>query len=331
MEFDTKDRQLDLIAIFVLSTLLLIVILLLDVAWLRVLLGLPFVLFFPGYSLVSALFPRQDRPSSLFKKKPKKENTGIDMLERVALSFGLSIAVVPLIGLLLNLTYTWGDFWGIRLYPVMLSVYLFIVISSVVAVVRRLRLPSDERFNIRVNVDIPKDMSVLDKALTVGIVVMLIASVVCLVYIIVVPREGERFTEFYVLGSTGKMSDYPLNITAESMHNITVGVVNHEHEDVDYTLVVMMIPASEANQTQHNVSVWTWDGKAPVSFSPNDAIELNVTVKDGKTSSIGLRFGITTPGQYKMQFLLFTSNEPHISTVKSGDSYRDLHLWVRVK
>jgi hypothetical protein len=48
----------------------------------RVLLGLLLVLFLPGYSLIAALFPRRDDP---------------DGIERIALSFGLSIAVVPLI------------------------------------------------------------------------------------------------------------------------------------------------------------------------------------------------------------------------------------------
>lgn len=330
MQFDTKDRQLDLIAILALSTMLLTVILFLDVTWLRVALGLPFVLFFPGYSLVSALFPRQDSPSSLFKKKVELEHTGMDMLERVALSLGLSIAVVPLIGLLLNLTYSWGDGWGIRLYPVMLSVYIFIVISSVVAVVRRLRLPPDERFNIHVNVEYPKDMSVLDKALAVGIVVMLLASVILLAYIIAVPREGEKFTEFYVLGASGKASDYPVNISAGSWHNITAGVVNHEHKDRDYRLVVLLIPSSESNLTQHMVTVRAWDGHAPVLFSSSDAVIFNITVKDGKKLHLNMTVGIKDAGQYKMQFLLFTSNEPPGDTVDAGNSYRDLHLWVRV-
>lgn len=53
----------------------------------RVLLALPLVLFIPGYSLIAALFPTDE---------------DLDLIERIALSFGLSIAVVPLIGLGLN-------------------------------------------------------------------------------------------------------------------------------------------------------------------------------------------------------------------------------------
>ena len=53
----------------------------------RNILGLPLVLFLPGYALIAALFPAK---------------SDLDGIERTALSFGLSIAVVPLIGLGLN-------------------------------------------------------------------------------------------------------------------------------------------------------------------------------------------------------------------------------------
>ena len=52
-------------------------------------LGLAMVLFLPGYTQIAALFSRKD---------------DLDGIERIALSFGLSIAVVPLIGLGLNLS-----------------------------------------------------------------------------------------------------------------------------------------------------------------------------------------------------------------------------------
>ena len=92
----------------------------------RVLLGLLLVLFLPGYSLVAALFPRKD---------------DLDGIERIALSFGLSIAVVPLIGLALNYTPL-----GIRLVPVLLGLSLFTVLLAVVAGVRRVWMPEAERF-----------------------------------------------------------------------------------------------------------------------------------------------------------------------------------------
>jgi len=68
---------------------------------LRWILGLIFVLFIPGYSFIQALFPG------------KKD---LDNIERFALSIGLSLALVPLTGLLLNFTP-----WGIRLNPIVVA------------------------------------------------------------------------------------------------------------------------------------------------------------------------------------------------------------------
>lgn len=94
---------------------------------LQIVLGIPFILFFPGYVLMTGLFPKK----------------GMGGVERVALSLGLSIAVVPLIGLILNYTL-----WGIRLESILYSTASFIFIMSIVAWVRRRRLWEGERFGI---------------------------------------------------------------------------------------------------------------------------------------------------------------------------------------
>ena len=84
---------------------------------LRYILGTLYILYLPGYALVEALYP---------------ERGDIKPLERLALSIGLSLAVVPLIGLVLNYTP-----WGIRLGPVIASLALFTLGISVVALVRK--------------------------------------------------------------------------------------------------------------------------------------------------------------------------------------------------
>ena len=81
--------------------------------------GAAFILWFPGYSFVKALFPR------------KVGSKDIDSLERVALSFGMSLALVPVVGLLLNYTP-----WGIRLIPVTLSLLALTIIFAVAGVIR---------------------------------------------------------------------------------------------------------------------------------------------------------------------------------------------------
>ena len=84
---------------------------------LRYFLGTLYVLYLPGYVLVEALYP---------------EERELKPLERVALSVGLSLAVVPLIGLVLNYTP-----WGIRLEPVTFSLALYTLGVSLIALKRK--------------------------------------------------------------------------------------------------------------------------------------------------------------------------------------------------
>jgi len=83
----------------------------------RYVLGTIYVLFLPGYSLIEALYPREE---------------DLTPLERVALSIGLSLAVVPLIGLILNYTP-----WGIRLPSIISSTAAFIIAMLIIALHRK--------------------------------------------------------------------------------------------------------------------------------------------------------------------------------------------------
>jgi len=85
----------------------------------RYLLGSIFVLWLPGYSLIKALFPTKE----------------LDNIERTALSIGMSLALVPITGLLLNYTP-----WGIRLTPVTISLLALTMIFATAAVMREFHL-----------------------------------------------------------------------------------------------------------------------------------------------------------------------------------------------
>ena len=83
----------------------------------RWVLGSIFVLYLPGYTLLQLLFSRR---------------SDLDPLERFALSVGVSLAVVPLIGLLLNFTP-----WGIRFAPITASLGAFTIVTAVAAATRK--------------------------------------------------------------------------------------------------------------------------------------------------------------------------------------------------
>ena len=77
-------------------------------AYVRNVLGVIFVLFLPGYAFMKALFP--------IKVPIKTSSEAFDTIERVALSIGMSIALTPMVGLILYYTPI-----GISLTPITLS------------------------------------------------------------------------------------------------------------------------------------------------------------------------------------------------------------------
>jgi len=42
------------------------------------------------------------------------------------------------------------------------------------------------------------------------------------------PRLGETFTEFYILGPGGNASCYPTNLTVNETGGVILGLMNHE-------------------------------------------------------------------------------------------------------
>ena len=212
----------DLIVINILALLLIIIVALFPSNVLRIILGLPLVLFFPGYALVVALFP-------------KRKDTG--GLGRVALSFGLSIAVTALVGLILNYTP-----WGVTLYPMLLSLTVFILVTSATAYYRRRRLAAEERFTVSFRVALPQwaRLSNLDRVLSVVLVLSVLAAIGAVAYTVAAPRAGEGFTEFYVLGLEGDVEDYPGELVMGEEAIVIVGIVNHEGKEKSYHIEVII-------------------------------------------------------------------------------------------
>ena len=97
---------LDLILLMCISLLASILAYVIPASIPTIVLGLAFLLACPGYALVAALYPGKD---------------GMNSGERLALSLGLSIAILPLIGLVINYTP-----WGVSLNAVLIATTSFI-------------------------------------------------------------------------------------------------------------------------------------------------------------------------------------------------------------
>ena len=247
----------------------------------RIILGLPFILFIPGYTLLAAFSPRR---------------ADLRLTERVALSLGLSIAVVVLMGLMLNYT------WGLGVYPIVAALALFIFVTSAIAWYRRRRLPAEEGFSIRLNTDFLRwrAMSRLNRVLAIVLSAFILGVVGTLAYVIVTPKAGEKFTEFYILGLDGKAENYPQELTVGDEGKVILGIANHEHEgNLVYRVEITI--NGEVNSiigplTLPNEEKW----QNEVGFTPHKAGE-----------------------NQKLEFILYKQGE--------DKPYKSLYLWVDVK
>ncbi len=296
---------------------------------LRVALGLPFVLFLPGYALVAALFPERgegpvdEAGAARGADEPPSRRGGIDGIERVALSFGLSIAVVPLVGLVLNFTP-----WGIRLVPILLSVGGFTLAAVAVAAVRRRELPPDERFAVPYRgwyaagrAELLEPDSRADAALNVLLAASVVLALASVGYAVAVPRPGESFTEFYLLteDDDGELvaADYPTELAVGDAAPVVIGIGNQEHEPVRYAVVVLLQDVRfVGNETvvERSDELDRW------------AVELAHNETRHRTYAVAPTFA---GDRLRLLFLLYRGGEvPAEPTV--ADAYRETHLWVNV-
>jgi uncharacterized membrane protein len=291
----------------------------------QIILGVPFIFFIPGYILLFALFP------------VRKTEKGIDVIERIALSFGLSIAIVPLIGLGLNYSP-----WGIRLPSILLVLLIFIIGVGLIAIYRWMKTNSSQRYTISFDLSFPNVEQRIDKALVLILGVVIVIAFASLIYVIIVPKTGETFTEFYLRNNERLAENYPSNLTVGEKASVIVGIINHENKQVTYTVEVWLINQTIVynDTTQMNETVYhhAW-------FMDSVTVSLNHTSIDIDAAwepqwEFNYTFDISQKGErFKLTFLLFTTQmgtpdhnvdyKDRISELITN-AYRETHLFVTV-
>lgn len=269
----------------------------------RVAFAVAFLLFSPGYSLIAALYPRSD---------------GLDSIERLALSFGTSIAVVPLIGLLLNYTP-----WGIRLTPILVCVDTFIIAMCAVAWVRRRRLLPAERFRVAFSIPALRwhDRSLADRALTIALIASIAFAVGVLIHVVSTPKQGEEFSEFYILGTDGRAEGYPTSIPAGQGEDLIIGVVNHEGEPVIYHIRVRLADDEDA-------VLLTTEAPGVASAAANSIVLEELDDEASWEDIVSVR-PLSRGDRRKLEFLLFSPRLRvgyNLRASLDGDGYARLEL-----
>ncbi|MBI2288036.1 MAG: DUF1616 domain-containing protein [Chloroflexi bacterium] len=246
---------------------------------LRIVLALPFLLFFPGYTFMAAVFPRKDQ---------------LDIMDRIALSFGISIAVLPLVGLILNYSP-----WGIRLESVLYSISSLIFATSIIAWLRRRKLPQQDRFGTDFRLGLPRlPERSLPRVLSVVLIIAILGALGVSGYSMFSPKVKEAFTEFYLAGLDGRARNYPAELKKGEAGQVIAEIVNHEKETISYRLVVII------------------DGLKNTEVGP-------IVLENGTKLEEVISFVPDKVGaNLKVEFLLYRIDRP--------EPYRQLYFWIDV-
>ena len=136
----------------------------------------------------------------------------------------------------------------------------------------------------------------IEKALIIALVGSIIISSGMLAYA-KMTYEEEKFTMLYLLGPNGKAEGYPNESLIDVPLTVTVGIENHELQNIDYILQMKI------------------DG--------NVIKESNISVKDGgiwRENMTYIRHQLKT-GRSKLEFALFKENV-------TSTPYRSVHLYI---
>jgi uncharacterized membrane protein len=300
--------DLKIIFYWLIGVILCIYLPILNVSPFRVFFILPLILFIPGYLILAVLLP---------------EIHVIESFERIALSIGLSIAISPLIGFALNFTP-----WGIRLNPIVWALIIFNASLLPAAYFRQANLPLYSRYSISLLQGIEglkqelslTEVTHAEKILFKVLIIIIIIGFISAIYIVLVPRNGENFTEFFILGEEKAIGDYPTRLTPGEIYPVYIGVSNHEHRNVTYTVEIFLLkvvyyPPSNAS------SITRMDRSSSLIIDLTD------------NSTLLTPYNLSSPdlGYNRVEFLLFNETVPGESIsgpARIHASYRDVFLWV---
>ncbi len=172
--------------------------------------------------------------------------------------------------------------------------------ETVVAWLRRRGLAASQRPSIEFQLRVPgRSEGAWDKALSAILVVTILGALGMLGYAIAAPKVGEKFTEFYILGTDGKADSYVTELHVNEVGKVVVGIVNNEYETVTYRIEVTIdgVKNNEINGlTLLNREKW----ENEVTITPQ-----------------------TVEGNYRVEFFLFKIGE-------TTPMFEPLRLWVNV-
>jgi len=147
-------------------------------------------------------------------------------------------------------------------------------------------------------------MKTKDKVLTIVFLSLLFVCIAATIYIAIMPKPTEPFTEFYILGPNGKAANYPHYLKRGERASVIIGIVNHEHRTVNYTVTIWLVNESYSNGSIHVYHIYLMK----IIHVRLKSVPLNVEGNWTPEWQSRYNFSINRTGKFKLWFLLFKHN-----------------------
>lgn len=312
----------DVVVVFVLTVASAAIVSVFDtgIAVLEVVSGLALFGFFPGYLVVSALFPTESVRSGDGSERSQSNRELVSVVERLTLSIAGSLSGLLLVGFVLNFTPL-----GITLDPIVLSLCVVSLLAALVAIYRRWHVPEPSRFSVAtltpVRTDGGSPSSRRDIVVNGFGAFTLLFATGTIVHTIASPPRGETYTEFHLLTRNDDdelvADDYPREFEAGDSRPVTIGIDNNEQQSMEYSVVV-------AEQRVDD------EGDTLEVTEQNVLDEIGMQLAAGDSVREELELAPTLTGdQIRLVFLLYRDDVPDDPSMETA--YRDLHVWVSVE
>lgn len=289
----------------------------------RVLLAAPLLGFFPGYAVVSALFPARpvdETASTDAREASAGWGRGPNWVERLSLAVATSLFVLVLLGVAISLL-------GLSFDPATLTagVVVVVVVGAMLGAVRRLRLPAGERLVVpvaRLRAEgraATVDAKPVDAALNVALVLAIVLAASAVAVGMASPDRGQAYTEVALLDDSGEdlvAGNYSTDMVRGEPADLTLTVENREGNETNYTSVVVL------------ERVRTTGGDTAV-LERDELDRVSVSVPDETTAEQSLSPEPTMLGEdLRLTVLVYEGDAPATATRETADHH--LYLWVNV-
>ena len=289
---------------------------------LRVGLVLAALFFLPGYALTTVLFPTHpgDARGRRAWLSPTLEGRRADapaLVERLLLSLGLSLALVPLAGLLLSVLSL-----GYDAQTVGNATTVLVVLPLLLGTIRRLQMPEERRYLVSFRYTLAHVRDGLrgerraDALSNLAVALGVVAVVGVAALAVTAPQTGAASADFSLLTENARgelvTDDYPSEFVAGEGQTLTFRVGTSQQAPVHYEVVVLLervdgsgavVERTELDRYRHTVDEGPW-------------------VREHRVAPT------TTGDDLRLTYLLYEGDAP--TNPKRATAEESLYVWVSV-